>query len=486
MRGFYMEEKECKLCKEKFETLKGLSTHIQFKHKLTSEQYTVECIYNGERPKCKICCEHTRYVTFGFKEYCKKHSKEACSLAGQTGGKLKKTWNKGLTKANDIRIYNQSLAVTGSSNHFYGRKHTQDTKKKISDLKTMSEEEFNKRIALRSSEFRCYTTYEKYVKKNFFKLTLECKKCFQKQEKTLYAYESGGLCKFCYPFTVSKAEILLGNYIESLGCTIKRNDRTIIAPKELDIIVEDKNFAIEYNGLYWHDSEKVGKTHHLIKTRSCKTANYSLFHIFSDEWEKKSDIIKSMISSRLKAKNIENINARKCIIKELNSKEATQFFETSHISGNVPATKYIGLIYREEIVAAISWRVPQQKTKWIKENPDVIEIARYANKLYSNVRGGFSKLLKHSIDKWLIPETGYRKIISYCDLRFGTGNVYIQSDFKLTKQNTGINYWYTDGKIRHPRFKFRATKTKTEKQVAEENKVWKVFGCGNALYEKTI
>lgn len=483
MRGFYMEKNDCKICRESFETLKGLSTHLQYKHKLTSEQYTIDYLYEGKRPYCKSCSEYTRYVSFSFKEYCKEHVKEACSVAGKTGGKVKKTWNKGLTKENDIRIYNQSLAVAGSSNHFYGRKHTEFTKKIISKLKTISEEEFNKRIELRSKEFYCLSDYQSYTNRQHTKLKLECVKCFGKQEKTLQAYERGGLCIFCYPFMVSKDEIQVGNYVESLGYQIKRNNRTLISPKELDIVVLDKNFAIEYNGLYWHDVEKVGKTHHQEKTKKCKEINYSLFHVFSDEWESKSDIVKSMISSRLRSGNISNIDARKCSIVELKPQSAHKFFDCSHISGNVPASKYFGLEYNGDIVAAMSWRVPQQKKKWIKSNPDVIEIARYANKLYTNVRGGFSRLLKHSIDAWLIPETGYRRIISYCDLRFGYGNVYLQSGFSCVKEDTGINYWYTDGKIRYPRFKFRATKDKTEKEVAEENKVWKVFGCSNNLYE---
>lgn len=476
----------CKICNENFQTLKGLSTHIQYKHKLTSEQYTIKYIHNEIRPQCKLCSEFTRYVSFEFKEYCKTHTKEACSVAGKTGGKMKKTWNKGLTKENDVRIYNQSLSVTGSANHFYGRKHAEDTKRKISILKTISEDEFNKRIDLRSNEFRCLSGYQSYVNRQHTKLKLECTKCFGKQEKTLQAYERGGLCIFCYPFMISKGEIQVGNYIESLGYQIKRNNRTLISPKELDIVVLDKNFAIEYNGLYWHDVEKVGKNHHQEKTKKCREINYSLFHIFSDEWENKSEILKSMISSRLRTNNIVNIDARKCSIVEIKPQQAHKFFDSSHISGNVPASKYFALEYGGDIVAAISWRIPQQKKKWIKENPDVIEIARYANKLYTNVRGGFSRLLKYSIDRWLIPETKYRKILSYCDLRFGYGNVYSQCGFSLIKEDTGINYWYTDGKVRHPRFKFRATKEKTEKQVAEENKVWKVFGCSNSCYQLII
>ena len=76
----------------------------------------------------------------------------------------------------------------------------------------------------------------------------------------------------------------------------------------------------------------------------------------------------------------------------------------------------------------------------------------------------------------------YDKILTYADLRFGNGNVYSKNGFSFVKQ-TSIDYWYTDGKVRHFRFKYRAQPGKPEKQVAEENGVWKVFGCGSNLYE---
>jgi hypothetical protein len=61
--------------------------------------------------------------------------------------------------------------------------------------------------------------------------------------------------------------------------------------------------------------------------------------------------------------------------------------------------------------------------------------------------------------------------------------VYEATGFKLVKENTGINYWYTDGTVRYNRFKFRAQPGKTEREVAEENSVYRVYGCGNSLYE---
>lgn len=33
-------------------------------------------------------------------------------------------------------------------------------------------------------------------------------------------------------------------------------NREVIAPKELDIYVPSKKFAIEYNGVAWHSTEK--------------------------------------------------------------------------------------------------------------------------------------------------------------------------------------------------------------------------------------
>ena len=46
---------------------------------------------------------------------------------------------------------------------------------------------------------------------------------------------------------------------------IIENSRTIISPKELDIYIPQKNLAIEYDGLYWHDENHVENKYHLNK-----------------------------------------------------------------------------------------------------------------------------------------------------------------------------------------------------------------------------
>jgi len=37
--------------------------------------------------------------------------------------------------------------------------------------------------------------------------------------------------------------------------------------------------------------------------------------------------------------------------------------------------------------------------------------------------------------------------------------------------------------VRYDRFRFRAQSGKSEKEVAQENKVYRIYGCGNYLYE---
>ena len=65
---------------------------------------------------------------------------------------------------------------------------------------------------------------------------------------------------------------------------IKRNDRTIIYPYEIDFYIPHIKLAIEFNGAYWH-SEQMGKDkyYHLNKFLKAKEKGIKLIHIW--EWE---------------------------------------------------------------------------------------------------------------------------------------------------------------------------------------------------------
>jgi group I intron endonuclease len=210
-----------------------------------------------------------------------------------------------------------------------------------------------------------------------------------------------------------------------------------------------------------------------------KKLNPDLLLFYSDDWNTKQELIKSMINCRL-GKSTNVYDARKLLVVE-DPELTKQFLELNHISGVCRSIKSFGLVDKtsKELVCLLTLRKPLHK-----QEPNVIEIARFCSKQQSNIRGGFSRLLSSSV-RWSV-SNNYTKMISYCDLNTGTGRVYEATGFKLLKKNTGVNYWYTDGTKRYNRFKFRAQPGKTEKQIAEENGVHRVYGCGNSLYEFEI
>lgn len=308
------------------------------------------------------------------------------------------------------------------------------------------------------------------------KIKIFCKKCdkYFEQCAGLHLYSQSG-CQECAKKT-SKEEKQVLDFIKSFyDKDIIVNTRSIISPYELDIYIPEKKVAIEYNGLLWHSELNVHKKLHKIKTDKCKQLGIKLFHIFSDEWRDKQEIVKSMIRYRLGY--CENkIYARNCKIIEISNKDGENFFNKSHISGNTQARIYFALLYNNEIVSCLSCRRPVQQ-----KYGAALEIARFANKLNTNVIGGFQKLLKQM--KEYCVKNNYQYILTYADLRFGDGNVYNISGFKHLGE-TPLDYWYTNGLNREFRFKYRADKENqiSEKEIASRNNVYKIYGCGSNVY----
>lgn len=306
----------------------------------------------------------------------------------------------------------------------------------------------------------------------------KCKKTFWPTGRNHLYCESG--CPNCAKsFSKQEKEVL--TFIKSIyDGEIIENTRSVIPPYELDIYLPDEKIAIEYNGLVWHTEDKVGKNKHLLKTNEALKKEIQVFHIFSDEWREKQEIVKSMICHRLKLSE-RRISARKCQFEILDKKRGEDFFENSHISGNIPAQIYLGLIYKDEVVCCLSLRRPIQK----KYGENILEIARFACSINTSIIGGFQKLFIRAQE--YAADQKVEIFLTYSDNRFGPGAVYQKAGFELIGE-TPLDYWYTNGWSREFRFKYRADSEKnlSEKQVAELAGVKKVYGCGSKIWIKKI
>jgi hypothetical protein len=454
----------CKICSYE-SSGKDFSNHLKKEHKLSSKEYTAKYIYSNNIG-CKNCGKETRYVAFQFKKYCSDCSKVAMSEGGRRGGRHE-AWNKGKTSKEDSRIKGQK----GKDNPFWGKKHSEETINRISFTKRLGDKKVLERILQRSEEFEILTPLEEYFSRQRQYLEFKCKKCDFVCKKTLQAFERGSLCPKCYPISRSKSEIEVYDFVKTLvGESVKSNDRTLIKPKEIDIYVADKHFGIEYNGLYWHSDlvDRTSKNELKNKTEKVLEQNTKLMHIFSDEWDFKKDICKSMIRSRLGL--CVRIWARKCAVRELETKVFNDFMNECHISGKVNSSIKLGLFYNDKLVSAIGFRKPRQR-KW----KGYWEISRFSSQLNTNVVGGLSKLLKYF-------KTNYEgSIMTYADRRFGEGLGYEKVGFQYVG-NTGVDYWYSDGVQRFDRFMFKTDKNEKEIEKVTKLKLFKVWGCGSNIW----
>ncbi len=246
-------------------------------------------------------------------------------------------------------------------------------------------------------------------------------------EQTPNAHLQGQGCPKCVSI-ISKGEIELQDWLKQY-INIDTNNRELIKPYELDIIIPKHKLCIEYNGLYWH-SEQQGKDnkYHLNKYNLCKDQGYRLISIYDIEWIHKQDIVKSII---LNAIGINNrvIHGRKCIIKDVLPKEARIMYDNNHIQGFKGGLHH-GLYYKDELVSLMT----------IDKRG---ELQRFVNLRYTKIHGSFSKLLK----TFNIKDGLY----TFADTRYFTGNVYSMNGFKYV--NTVIpRFMYTkNGSLYHRR-----------------------------------
>ena len=296
----------------------------------------------------------------------------------------------------------------------------------------------------------------------------------------------------------SQQEIEIQDFIKSLNINFESNYRPeFLNKKELDIFIPKYNLAIEFHGLAHHSERPIyreysdtgllnQKTIHRFKYEKCKENGISLVQIFEDEWKNKRDIIKSIIKNKLN-KSTSRLYARSCVVQEVSNIKSNQFFEDNHISGSVKSLYSLGLYYQEELVCCIAFRKTWNK----KYGDNTIEIARFASTLNTNVLGGFSRLLKHSIKT--LKERGFKTILTYADRRFGSGEVYKINGFTHIG-NTGANYFYEKGGIRESRFRHRKNNDleyikeygNSEREQNNNRGWYAIYDAGNEIYTLAI
>jgi hypothetical protein len=298
------------------------------------------------------------------------------------------------------------------------------------------------------------------------------------------------------PTWTSKGEQEVKDFIESLGfIVVKGKNRKLLEGKEIDLLIPEINFGIEYNGLYYH-TEKMGKSssYHLNKTIECSLNGYKLLHIFEDEWVTKKDLVKSKLKHIFKKSDGVKIGARKVKICEITSEQKKIFLNTNHIQGNDKSNIYIGGYYNNVLVGVMTFNTKRNMTKNINGE---FELSRFSTKDGYVISGLASKMIKYFQHNYN-PKT----IISFADRRWTTdsnNNLYTQLGFELVAIVKPTYYYYNSKVNRYKRYhKFTFGKnnikkkykeidiTKSEKEIMTELGYDRIWDCGLLKYRLTL
>lgn len=267
----------------------------------------------------------------------------------------------------------------------------------------------------------------------------------------------------------------IGEWLSSIGVVTESHVRSLVPLDPTDLWIPSASVVVACCDLSV-PGEGGDKRRYVQKSQTCAAFGVRLLQFFSDEWSTRRSVCQSMIVNAL-GRNELRLNARDCSLVDVSVTDARAFQDATHVAGHVRSTHRLGLCHpKHGLVALMSLRRPIQK-KW----GDVLEIARMSFASGTTVRGAASRLAAASLAKAL--SEGREGLLSYADLRFGTGAAYERCGFELVTTTT-MNYWYTDGVRRMDRFRFRAQQGLSEKEYAALHGVRPVYGAGNAVYLK--
>jgi len=234
-----------------------------------------------------------------------------------------------------------------------------------------------------------------------------------------YNYGSKFYNMYCkehgHAYVRSKGEIDILDFIKEIySREVSINCRNIIG-MELDIFIPDKNIAIEFNGLYWHSENFKDKEYHYQKWNRCRNRGIKLVTIWEDDWRDKQEIIKSLLRNQLN--KVENqIYAKNCHIKVVNSEIAKYFLNSNHIQGYCNSSLNLGLFCKDELVSLMTFKNNQK---------DNYELLRFCNKLNTNVIDSVYELFNFFKEKY-VPYS----VISYVSCDHVNDNLFKNLGFK--------------------------------------------------------
>jgi very-short-patch-repair endonuclease len=255
---------------------------------------------------------------------------------------------------------------------------------------------------------------------------------------------------------ISSLEQVVKEWLDSEN--IKYEQQFRVGNKIADFLLVDHKIILELDGLYWHSEHQLqDDSYHINKHFLYTSFDYHPLFFREDEVNNKFDIIKSIILNKI-GRSI-RVFARKCTIVEVSSEDSAKFFETNHLMGKGRGTTY-GLKIGDDLVSCMIIRRTRDKN-W--------DVSRFCHKLGHQVIGGFSKLIKHFLQKNEVDT-----LTTFIDRRYGDGSYLTDLGFEFIACSPSFR-WTNTVDCLH-RMKFPGN-------TGYDNGFVKIWDCGQARYD---
>lgn len=375
------------------------------------------------------------------------------------------------------------------------------------DVKRKSKLTNEKKYNFVSTSIGKIINLENYQDSNFIKSNFIVNDIFLKNEFMLY-FNCGQVAahKTLKRLGISykKFGSLKETYIERLFKTFLDENKINYISKyrdkyEIDFLLTDYNIGIELDGLYFHSYGINGhnfnknknwfKYRHQRKKEYFKDKNINLMFIWENEILYKFEIWKSIIFSKLHL-NKNKIGARDCRVLEISSLLKKEFLINNHIQGNRQSSINLGLFYKEDLVAVMTFG------KSILNLNFEYELIRFATLKNINISGGASKLLNYfeknfkpkSIitflnNRWSIDDTKFYPKLGFIFNNKSGPNKYIldKNNFLIVKNRLQ----FQKHKLRNiDNFEFDENLSADQNII--NNKYRLIWDCGNVVYHKIL
>jgi DNA-directed RNA polymerase subunit RPC12/RpoP len=449
------------ICKECGKEFSDLGKHLKHHH-ITSKEYYDKHV--GSPNVCPVCGKETGFcsLTIGYYICC---SRKCSQNAEHTIKKKKETFmnNYGSeyymsSAEGKEKIKNGFIKKYGEDNPMKCPEVREKLKQSIINKFGVDNVSKNKEIMDKIQKGRKETFYNRLIdgervnnlcKPDFtidqFNGVLDEKQypwiCNQCNKRFFDSINNGEMprCPSCFPkaqVRYSSYELEIIEFLKTLGFKdheILKGSRIEIFPLELDIYIPCCNFAIEFDGIYWHSEDGPNHTsskYHLKKTRDCNKLGIDLLHIFEDDWINKKEIVQSIIRNLLKVqKNI--ISSSSCNILSVSEDVSAEFLEKNHLnSHDLKDSTSLGLYYKDVLLSIMLFSHTNQRS-WILM--DYVELVDHS------VMDGFSTLLLQFIEDYNPLE-----IITVHDRKYPVNPEILFFGFQLVKK-LNPTYYILDG-----------------------------------------